>query len=147
MKKIVVTKKNVLIIALLGLIVSYVLNNPLFFGICFDAYALSGHVYCHDKFGYLLSHLLFFALMPVLPFVIIVYRMRDEVFQAWWKFARWFVPIIILVTFLQNIAHQQGGLGGVAQGVFDFVVLTFLYILFILTSIIKIVLTRRNLKG
>ena len=144
--KIQATKKNVLGVTLIGLIVSYILNNPLFFGICLDSYTLSGHIYCHDEFGYFLSHLLFFALVPVLPFGIVVYRMKEEVFRAWWNFARWFVPIIILVTFLQNTVHQQSGLGGVAQGSFDLFVLMVLYIIFILVSSIKIIRAYKRTK-
>lgn len=76
----------------------------------------------------------------------ITYHMKEEVFRTWWNIARWFVLIIILVTLLQNTAHQQSGFGGVAQGSFDFLILIILYTLFILISSIKIIQAYRMTK-
>ncbi|MDO8566233.1 MAG: hypothetical protein Q7S04_03560 [Candidatus Moranbacteria bacterium] len=73
--------------------------------------------------------------------------MQEEVFQAWWRFARWFVPIIIIVTYLLNTSHEQSGFGGVAQGAFDFLILIVLYIIFIITSLVRIILAYRRVKN
>lgn len=91
------------------------------------------------------------TLIYILPFVflfsLITYKMQEDVFQAWWRFARWFVPIIIAVTFLLNSAHQQSGFSGVAQGAFDFLILIVLYAIFIATSIVRIIIASWRLKN
>ena len=79
-------------------------------------------------------------------FSVITYRMKDEVFQSWWTFARWFVPIIIIVTFLLNMQSSGGGLGigGAVSGAFDFLIISVLYLTFIVTSLVKIFLAYRK---
>lgn len=135
------TKKSVL---LLGTISGALL--------IFFAYIQSGDV-CYSRvwcnklwesinlFGEIL-----FVFIPVLLFSLITYKMRDEVFQAWWRFARWFVPVIIVVTFLFNTSHQQSGFGGVAQGAFEFFILAILYTIFIVISTIRIILAYKRSK-
>ena len=89
---------------------------------------------------------LFMSLLPVFFLSLITYKMREEVFQAWWRVAVWFVPIIIVATYLMNSGHQQSGFGGVAQDSFYFVILIALYGIFIITSLVRIVLAHRRLK-
>jgi len=85
-----------------------------------------------------------------LPFVfilsLITYKMRDEVFQAWWRFARWFVPVIILVTFLINSQSRGGGIVATMAGGFDMLLIGIFYVIFIITSLIKITLAYRSKK-
>ena len=57
-----------------------------------------------------LSFALFLA--PLLFLLsLITYRMKDEVFRAWWRFARWWVPVIIAVTLFVQNAGGGGGWG------------------------------------
>ena len=64
--------------------------------------------------------------------------MKNEVFRAWWGFARWFVPVIIAVTlFVQNAGG--GGAWGMNGGAFDAIFIGIFYFIFILVSLIKIV--------
>ena len=64
--------------------------------------------------------------------------MKNEVFRAWWGFARWFVPVIIAVTlFVQNAGG--GGGWGMNGGAFDAIFIGIFYFIFILVSLIKIV--------
>jgi len=86
--------------------------------------------------------------IPVFIFSLITYKMRDEVFQAWWKFARWFVPVIMLVTFLINSQDRSGGMGisGAISSGFDMLLIGIFYAIFIITSLIKITLAYRNKK-
>ena len=74
--------------------------------------------------------------------------MDQEVFQGWWRVARWFVPVIIVVTFLFN-QPQTGGLGGVSSlyaDTFSILILGILYIAFIITALVKIILAYRRTK-
>ena len=87
---------------------------------------------------------LVFALMPFLPLLLlslITYKMRDEVFRAWWRFARWWVPVIIAVTLFLNSAGGGGGMGisGAVSAGFDILVLSIFYAVFVIVSLVKIV--------
>ncbi len=93
--------------------------------------------------------LLAFSLSPLLLFIplsLITYRMKDEVFQAWWRFARWFVPVIIAVTlFVQNAGG--GGGWGMNGGAFDAFFIGIFYVIFIITSLVKIFNAYLKTKG
>ena len=79
-----------------------------------------------------------FSFLPLLLLSLITYKMRDEVFRAWWRFARWFVPVIIVVTlFVQNAGG--GGGWGMNGGAFDAFFIGIFYFILILVSLIKIV--------
>lgn len=90
-----------------------------------------------------------YALMPLLPLLVlslITYKMRDEVFRAWWNFARWWVPVIIVLTFLLNNASGTGG-GYLGMGQdFIFLIQGILYTILILGSLWKIIRTHLQLK-
>ena len=77
---------------------------------------------------------------------LITYKMREEVFQAWWKFARWFVPLIMLVTFLLNSQNRGGGMSATISSGFDILVIGIFYTIFIITSAVKIVQTHKQFK-
>lgn len=85
--------------------------------------------------------MLVFLTPPLLFLSLITYKMRDEVFRAWWGFARWWVPVIIVVTFLLNSANSGGGLGigGAISSAFDILIIGILYAVLIITSLVKIV--------
>ncbi len=139
------TKKIVLVIALVMLVFVFVVNNPIMFGFCQNVSDYgTGTKYCsYASFGVpetvsLLS--LFFGSFLLL-FSLITYKMRDEVFRAWWGFARWWVPVIIVVTFLLENAGGGGGMGisGAVSSGFDALVLIILYSILVITSLVKIV--------
>lgn len=78
-----------------------------------------------------------FFTVPLLLFSVITYRMKDEVFYAWWNSARWWVPIIIIVTLWLENAGGGGTLG--MNKDFTVFILGILYTVFIVTSSVKIV--------
>src|SRR3989344_4387828 len=99
-----VTKKNVLMISLA-------------YGLFFLGIFITGE-FCHSNWCRIRDDdflgLIFFTLLPLLPilvFSLITYKMREEVFHAWWSFARWFAPVIVIVTVLQSMQGGGGGLG------------------------------------
>ncbi len=97
-----------------------------------------------NEYGHTTNYceLFIFSFLPLLlfmPFSVILYFFRDEVFDAWWHFARWFVPVIIVVTFLLEGGGGGGlGIGGAISGAFNVLVISIFYIIFIVTSLIKI---------
>ena len=138
------TKKTVLIIALTALTFIFVVSNPLMFGFCqhIDTWTYATR-YCFDNdiLPGVVSFLVFSLSLIFLLLSLITYRMKDEVFRAWWNFARWWVPVIIAVTlFVQNAGGGGGiGIGGAVSGAFDALVIGIFYFIFILVSLVRIV--------
>jgi hypothetical protein len=87
-----------------------------------------------DVFGFVLYA--FLPLAPVFIFSLITYKMRENVFRAWWNFARWFVPIIIIMTIILNNSGG-GGTIGMNQD-FTFFILGVLYTILAIVSLSKI---------
>ncbi|MCX6788116.1 MAG: hypothetical protein NT108_03075 [Candidatus Kaiserbacteria bacterium] len=82
---------------------------------------------------------LVFLTPPLFLLSLITYRMKDEVFRAWWGFARWWVPVIIVVTLLLENAGGGGTLG--MNKDFTAFILIILYSIFGIVSLVKIVRT------
>lgn len=97
--------------------------------------------FCSDSYG--IVAILILPSLPILILSLITYKMRDEAFRAWWGFARWWVPVIIVATFLLGNAGGGGsiGIGGAVSGAFDVLVIGALYAIFIIASLVKIVRT------
>ena len=129
------TKKNILVISTMYIL--YVVILVLVSASC------DGRGWCDIRedsiFGIVLFSLT--ALLPLFFLSLITYRMKDEVFQAWWSFARWWVPIIILVTlFFEGVGSEGGiGIGGAVQGAFVFLILAILYAVLIAVSLFRII--------
>jgi succinate dehydrogenase/fumarate reductase cytochrome b subunit len=88
------------------------------------------------------------VLIPILPLLLlslITYKMREEVFRAWWNFARWMLPVIMIATLLINLMPSNRGFFNMDALVY-LLVLAPLYAIFILVSLWKIVRTYRKLK-
>ncbi|MEK9151119.1 MAG: hypothetical protein AAB547_00635 [Patescibacteria group bacterium] len=133
MKKIAFLVSAVYFIYFLGILSLSILCNAPFCRIQED-----------EPLGIILVTLL--PLLLVFLLSLITYKMREEMFRAWWNIARWFVPIIIVITYLINSSHQQSGFGGVAQGAFEFLILFLLYVIFIIVSFARIILAYRRSK-
>lgn len=128
------TKKNVLIAS-----ATYVV----FFIVVFLAGEYCNSAWCriHDDDPLGLVFFIFLPLLPTFLLSLITYKMRDEVFRAWWGFARWWVLVIVAtMLFLENAGGGGGmGIGGAVSGAFDVLVLGILYAVLIITSLVKIV--------
>lgn len=123
-------KKGVLIISSI-----YVVSLLIFIfwgGDCYDS------LWCQENILDRLTPVLqaFLPLVFVFLLSIFTYRMHDRVFRAWWNFARFMVPIIIVATLWLNKVDSGSGLG---SGIFTIWVLFTLYAIFIITSLWKIV--------
>ena len=84
-----------------------------------------------------------FSLMPFIVIFLlslITYKMRDEVFRAWWRFARWWAPVIIIATLLLENAGGGGGIGisGAVSTAFDILILGVLYAVLVIVSLFQI---------
>ncbi|MFT7645088.1 MAG: hypothetical protein ACI9BF_000759 [Candidatus Paceibacteria bacterium] len=76
----------------------------------------------------------------VLFFSLLTYKLPVRVFNAWWKFARFTVPTIFALVILINLGfhHNDGGFFNMDAD-FDRLYVNFLYIIFIIGSLIQIV--------
>jgi hypothetical protein len=136
------TKKIVLIAGLVLLAIAFVSADPLMFGLCQNV-EVYNEVMRRCVNGALLPEYVlqlggFFSL-SILLLSLITYKMRDEVFRAWWNFARWWVLVIIAVTYLLENAGGGGTLGMDTD--FTIFALSILYAVLIITSLVKIVRT------
>jgi general stress protein CsbA len=133
MKKI---KKIVLVVSLVGTVV--LLSLAFFRDTLYDYCFAEGRCW---RFWNSLDGVgdLFFPILFLFLFSLITYKMRDEVFRAWWNFARWWVPVIMVVTLLLNNASGTGG-GYIGMGQdFTSLVLGILYATLVIVSLVKIV--------
>ena len=138
------TKRIVFSTALVILAVVFVINNPIMFGLCKGVSVSSYGAYCYDSIINISETILLAGLFLggiLLLLSLITYKMKEEVFQAWWRFARWWVLVIIAVTLLLQNAGGGGGIGisGAVGGAFDALILGILYAILVITSLVKIV--------
>jgi hypothetical protein len=80
-----------------------------------------------------------------LIFSLLTYRMHDDIFRAWWSFARWMVPIIILATIAIQFMPNNHGFFNMDALIY-LLVLAPLYVILILVSLWKIFRTHLRLK-
>lgn len=135
-----VTKKTVLFsaIGIFGLV--FVVNEPIMFGLCKNiAMWESGTKYCND--GSIIAEsvgLLALSLSLSLIFLsLITYWMKEQIFRAWIRFAYWWIPLTIIMTYLSS-GSSGGGFG--IPNVFDagFVLFVFSFLFFVISLIIII---------
>lgn len=139
------TKKNVLTISFLGIISSFILANPVFFGICTNSYTFSNYVGCLDILSETLSETLLYSMVILFLFSITTYKMPEKVFRHWINFAQWATPLLMIMTFLILGGGNNGmGVEGVIGGAFDAFLIGFFYVLFVGISIWRIVSVRKK---
>ena len=86
MKKLV-TKRNVFLIALVGLMLSFALTSLRSLGVSYFFYKI-------------FVEPLFFFSSSIFVVSIFLFFTRDEVFSAWLKFAKWWIPLTVLLIVL-----------------------------------------------
>lgn len=86
--------------------------------------------------------------LPLFFLFLLTYRLHDSVFRAWWNFARWFAPIIVVVTLLLEGMGSGGGMGigGAISSGFNIFVISILYVILIGVSLWKIFRANRRLE-
>ncbi len=91
--------------------------------------------------------ILIFLTPPLFFLSLITYKMQDEVFRAWWNFARWWVPVIILATLGVNLGINALGSGAdMFDRGFSNMFIGLLYAIFVAVSLWRIFRKYRELK-
>jgi len=105
-----------MLISLVLFFAGMVTGAPQWFGLCrmFD-------FGCYDFYRYHFSYLWWFSIFMPIPFLLglmsWVKNKSEKVFIAWWKFARVYIPIALILIFFSDGGGALGGLG--AGGGFD----------------------------
>lgn len=69
--------------------------------------------------------------------------MSGQVFTAWWRFAKYAIPTVLLLSTVINLELHHSPAGQM-QGMFDAPALGLLYFIFTIGSIIQVVRAYRN---
>ena len=91
------TKKNVLLIGFIG---SFLLIS---LGVIVSTEACYHNKWCFRFFDNLFVRTFAVSLLSFLPLLLlslITYKLRDEIFTAWIRFAKWWIPLTILATII-----------------------------------------------
>lgn len=91
---------------------------------------------CRDVVNIFGRTLLFFPL--ILFFSLITYFMPPRVFTTWWNFAKYSIPIILVLSFIINAGLHHNSTGQ-WQDIFDLPMLFILYGVFVIGSLVQII--------
>jgi len=119
-------------------------NTTLFFGVIVLGLLLidllGSSKYCsfsclQNFYGVALNLLVLFG--GSLLILIILNMLPSRVYQRWWKFARWAIPVVLIISTLINsgIHHSPNG---ELQNIFDIPALILAYSVFVIGSIVQI---------
>lgn len=79
-------------------------------------------------------------LILLIPFWFFFLFVREEVFDYWWNFSIWFLPLFMGVVFFLYWRGESGGSWGISSGIGEFVVSFILCALFISISLTRIMI-------
>lgn len=85
-------------------------------------------------------------LLLMLPFSLITYKMRNEVFEYWRNFSLWYLPAMIVFTLILISGGHGGDFAGVVSGWFDGVVILALAVIYAFGSFCLILKKRADFK-
>ena len=121
-------KKFILGFSIFGTVLLYVFFNTRAVGLC-------GEI-CNPVFGDYQNILLFFPL--IFLFSLLTYFLPTRVFTAWWGFAKYAIPVILVLSFIINagLHHDPAGQW---QDIFDLPMLFILYGVFAIGSLVQII--------
>lgn len=91
------TKKKLLVISGIGLIVGGIFLNVDKFGICKNMYVSNGYIGCFNTTQDNIGGIIELIFVPLFIITLLLFFLRDEVFNAWFKFARIGLPVSVLV--------------------------------------------------
>jgi hypothetical protein len=136
-----VTKKSILIVSMVGTALSFFWERIGNVKLCTIAGFNSN---CWSILGD--AELILLPISSIIfLFSLITYKMRNEIFHAWWNFARWMVPVIALATIAIQFMPSNGGFFNMDSLIY-LMVLAPLYSILILVSLYKIFRAYQKLK-
>jgi len=103
---------------------------------------ICGTYSCSSKVDNVLLSLLVLSILNIV-FLITIKFCTKNAFTAWWKFAKYSIPTILLLSAVINLELHHSP-AGQWQGVFDAPALVLLYLIFTIGSVIQIVRGHRH---
>ena len=96
-----------------------------------------------------LARFLFLVSPLILLFSLITYRMKEEVFQSWFKFAVWYVPAMAIGYLLYPGGgnNSLGVVSGAYGDMFDMLIYIIAVSIFVIVSIVRILKARKRARG
>ncbi len=141
------SKKTVFWASLIVFIGVYIVSNPLIFGFCRNIGVWSaGSKYCYDT-AYISKPFVILGLYmgaTILLISLITYKIRDEVFYSWLKFAYWWIPLTVILT---AITPEGNGSWGVPNILTPGLVALVFTAIFVIVSLLIIPIKYLKLKG
>ena len=122
------TKQLTLLISVLGSLIAYALFHSRETGLC--------NFYCGDLINQ--TQNAFLTFIPALFFICLIYKLPKQYFLTWWRFAKYAMPLVFLLSLLisSGILHSSSGTW---QDMLDFPVLILLNGIFVVGSLIQII--------
>lgn len=135
------SRKKISIVSLIGLIVGFILASSDFLAYC------RKFEFCNSKIlGEYIGVPLLFLSSAVFVFSIISIKLRDEVFQSWKRFTKYFIPIAYIIILLTP-TWGSGGFGPGFGGFPDKETMTYwLTTIFSLVSLILVIVKSWRLR-
>lgn len=92
------TKKNILIVSGVGVLVLLIWNYIGNYRIC-DIVSGNGSA---GECPFFLTGIamIFFPIFPLFFFSLLTYKMRQESYETWFRFARWWIPLSMILVLL-----------------------------------------------
>lgn len=129
-------KKIILNTSVIGSVVLLFFRYPIVIGWC------AADDYSCRKISDNIEQILYF--FPIILIIVLaIYKLSDTVFVYWWKFARWAIPSIFLLSLVINLELHHNPTGQ-WQDMFDLLALLLMYAIFIIGSIVQIYRGYRN---
>ena len=95
-----VTKRNVLLVSAVAVLIAVGLTYPWKIGLCgSDSYGCINNI---QSFSTILD--IFF---PTLILSLVTFKLRQEIFQAWMRYALWWVPLTVVLTLIAPNDRSQ----------------------------------------
>ena len=100
--------------------------------------------FCFSCGGYIIPIVPMTFVIPfVFLFSLITYRMRNEVFEHWMKFAKWATPTTIVISFLLSVSPRSHN---IMSGAFEAFILFLTLGIFCIVSLWRIIVKYWQLK-
>jgi len=120
-------KKKLLVLSILGVLLFDVFLTISFKGLCSFSYICDrAH---DDSMVYV-----FFLFIPLFIFSLITYKMREGIFESWWKFARIWIPLSMLAILVAP-SYTHNWIFPITKGT----VAVTLSVLFVIISLVLII--------
>ena len=87
-----------------------------------------------------------FVFFFIFPLSLLTYKMRDEVFEHWMRFAIWTAPVVIIAHILMYAVFYRNGSPDVFEKIVVVPIFILIYGIFVLISLWRIVARWRELK-